>query len=139
MCKFEVKCKCGHVGKKNFIVIAFPVIASDGKEAARKARYFPRVKHDHKDAIISVRKISDLEFDELLQRNNEDEYLHCSNRQEQNQIDLSDRIQKEICIKNFESEEIKKILFFGKIEVKKPKKFFKNIIDYGYRKEEYAW
>ncbi len=139
MCKYEVKCKCGHVGKKNYIVIAFAVIAEDGKEAARKARYFPRVKHDHKDAIISVRKISDYEFDEILKNNNNDDYLHCTNKQQQNFIDLSNRIQKEEHKKELIDEESKATIFFGKIRIKKPKRFIKNFIDYGYRKEEYVW
>lgn len=140
MCKFEVKCKCGHVGRKNYIVIAFAVSAENGREAAAKARYFPRVKHDHKDAIISVRKITDEEFDSLLKFNNKDEYLHCTNRQEQNLIDLSERIIKEVIEKDeVVIAESQRQYFFGKTEVRKPKKFFKNIINMDYNREAYAW
>ena len=60
MCKYEVICKCGHVGKQHYIEISFPIIAENGREAAKKARYLPRVKHHHKDAIINVRKITDM-------------------------------------------------------------------------------
>ena len=138
MCKYEVKCKCGHVEKGNYVVVAFAVIANDGKEAAKKARFFPRVKHDKKDAIISVRKISDSEFDSLLRENNNDQYLHCSNVQEQRQIDMSDRIQKEYTSLNNHCEVIKKKLFFGKEEIRKPKKFFRNVFYMDFYKEEYA-
>lgn len=139
MCKYEVKCKCGHVGKNNYIIIAFAVIANNGKEAAQKARYFPRVKHDHKDAIISVRKISDYEYYRIVHENNEDAYLHCINKQEQKCIDLSDRIFSEVEEEIEDYEEVKKPIFYGKTEVKKPKKYFKNIINLDYYKEEYAW
>lgn len=140
MCKYEVKCKCGHVGRKNYIIISFPVIAENGKDAANKARYFPRVKHDHKDAIISVRKITDEEYDELVSINNKDLYLKCTNRQEQNLIDLTGRLFKEeILIEKDETKEKHKQLFFGKIEVRNPKRFFKNTIDSEYCKEAYVW
>ena len=140
MYKFEVKCKCGHVGRKNYIVISFPVIAEDGRDAAHKARYFPRVKHDHKDAIISVRKITDEEYDELIAINNQDEYLHCSNRQEQNLLNITNRIIKEE--KFLETHEViieHKQHFFGKVQVRKPKKYFKNIFTNDYNMEAYVW
>lgn len=139
MYKYEVKCKCGHVGRSNYIVISFPVVAESGKAAASKARLFPRVKHDHKDAILSVREISDEEFDELLQINRKDSYLHCKNIQEQNLIDLSERIYKEYEEDDEESKEGQKQFFFGKMAVKNPKRFFKNILDVDYRKEAYIW
>ena len=49
---YRVKAKCGHVGRNNYIVKNFYVVASSGKEAAHKVRYFPRVKHDRKDAYL---------------------------------------------------------------------------------------
>jgi hypothetical protein len=55
---FIVTAKCGHVRRANFIAIDFPVVASNGKEAAAIARQLPRVKHDHKDAILGVREVS---------------------------------------------------------------------------------
>ena len=51
---YEVLAKCGHVGKKHYVPVKFAVIAEDGKEAAKMVRYFPRVKHNHKDAILNV-------------------------------------------------------------------------------------
>lgn len=140
MYKYEVKCKCGHVGRKNYIVIAFAVIAASGKDAAEKARYFPRVKHDHKDAIISVRKITDEEYLELLEVNNEDGYLHCSNRQEQNLIDLTGRIIREYIEEDdYYVGENQKKMFYKKSEVRNPKKFFKNLCVADYCREALAW
>lgn len=140
MCKYEVKCKCGHVGRGNYIVVAFPLIAEDGKEAARKARALPRVKHNWKDAIISVRKITDEEYEKLKIINDKDLYLKCSNKQEQNLIDLTDRIIKKTDRKgNEETLDEKKPCFYGKIKVRKPKKFFKNVKIKDYSEEGYEW
>ena len=50
---FRVTCKCGHVGRQFFVRVDFPVNADSGKEAAEIARFIPRVKHDHKDAILN--------------------------------------------------------------------------------------
>ena len=140
MCKYEVKCKCGHVGKKNYIIIAFPIIAESGKDAATRARQLPRVKHDQKDAIISVRKITDEEFEELISINNNDLYLKCNNKQEQKMMDLSNRILKEGFFdeKDVIEEERSKQCFFGKIKIRKPKRFIKNILNVDY-KEAYIW
>lgn len=54
----------------------------------------PRVKHNHKDAILSVTRISKEEYLLLLEENHNDEYLHCKNIQQQkeNCADLSSRI-----------------------------------------------
>ena len=54
---YEVIAKCGHVGKKHYIPIKFAVKAETGEEAAKIVRDFSRVKHNHKDAILSVAKI----------------------------------------------------------------------------------
>ena len=128
MCKYEVICKCGHVGKQHYIEISFPIIAENGREAAKKARYLPRVKHHHKDAIINVRKITDEEYTKLCHINDYDEYLHCTCKQEQNCIDLTDRIKDEFVGLKKQKNENHKIIFYGKEEVRKPKKFFKNLI-----------
>ena len=80
---FAVEAKCGHVGRKYYIAITFPVVADNGKEAAKIVRRIPRVKHDHKDAIISVNEITIEEYEELIQLNRNDEYLQCHSIQEQ--------------------------------------------------------
>lgn len=89
---FKVTTKCGHVGIHNYILIAFPVKAECGKDAAAIARYLPRVKHNRKDAIVSVEEISQQEFDELENELSKDPYLHCSNVQEQKLCEMEGRI-----------------------------------------------
>ena len=91
---YEVIAKCGHVGKKHYVPVKFAVIAKDGKEAAKMVRQFPRVKHDHKDAILNVNKIDYERYLEIVEMNNNDPYLKCHSRQEQNLIDnLEDRLE----------------------------------------------
>ena len=90
---YMVIAKCGHVGRKNYIPIKFAVVAESGKEAAKKVRQFPRVKHNHKDAILDVRCITLEEFLEIKEINDNDSYLKCHSRQEQNLIvNLAERM-----------------------------------------------
>lgn len=84
---YEVITKCGHVGKKHYVPIKFAVIAENGKEAAKIVRQFPRVKHNHKDAILNVNKIDYDRYLEIVENNHNDPYLNCHSRQEQNLID----------------------------------------------------
>lgn len=93
---YAVTTICGHVGRKNYIVITFPVQCESKKEAAKIARYFPRVKHDRKDAIKSVEEITYEEYESLLEKNRNDSYLKCKNKQEQRIYckDLDSRIYK---------------------------------------------
>lgn len=83
---YEVIAKCGHVGKKHYVPVKFAVEAESGKEAAKIVRQFPRVKHGHKDAILNVNKIDYERFLEIVEMNNNDPYLKCHSRQEQNLI-----------------------------------------------------
>lgn len=93
---FKVTCKCGHVGRDHFVRISFPIIAQTAKDAAAVARYIPRVKHDHKDAILDCVEIDEEEFRSICELNNQDPYLRCSNAQEQdNIIDFASRIEDE--------------------------------------------
>ena len=73
---YKVICKCGHVGRKNYVPIQFAIIAENGKEAAKIARQLPRVKHNHKDAILKVEKIDLKQFLEIKEINDSDQYLH---------------------------------------------------------------
>jgi len=59
---FLVCCKCGHVGRSNFIRLVFPVRASDAREAAVLGRQRPGVKHDHPDAVLWVKEAEKIEF-----------------------------------------------------------------------------
>lgn len=91
---YEVIAKCGHVGRKHYVPIKFAVVAKDGKEAAKKVRQFPRVKHNHKDAILYVNKIDYERYLEIVEINNNDPYLKCHSKQEQNLIDsLEERLE----------------------------------------------
>lgn len=91
---FEVEAKCGHVGRKSCVWIKFAVAAENGKDAAKRARAFPRVKHHHPDAIKSVTEIDFAAFKVLKAENDADPYLHCKNRREQDLIvDFWDRVE----------------------------------------------
>lgn len=91
---FMVIAKCGHVGRKHYIPIKFAIISNSAKEAAKSVRYFPRVKHNHKDAILYTKQISYEEYLEIMENNHKDPYLQCRSRHEQNQkVDLKDRLE----------------------------------------------
>ena len=80
---FEVVTKCGHVGRQQYYRGVFYMSAENGKEAASVARTFPRVKHDHPDAILQVRCISKEEYLEGRSRFLKEAYFQCHNVQEQ--------------------------------------------------------
>lgn len=80
---FKVVAKCGHVRRGHYIIKDFFVKAEDGKEAAYKVRYLPRVKHDWKDAIISVELITKDEFIQGRELRNYDLYFKVTNSSEQ--------------------------------------------------------
>lgn len=80
---YEVKAKCGHVGKNNYIIKSFYVYAASGSEAALITRKIPRVKHDRKDAIVSVTKITEEEYEQGINKNSNDLYFQVSNKQDQ--------------------------------------------------------
>lgn len=93
---YKVVAKCGHVGKRNYVPIVFAVKAENGKDASKKVRRFPRVKHNHKDAILYCQKITLEEFLQINEINNNDPYLKCQNKQEQKRTcDLNDRLEKD--------------------------------------------
>ena len=94
---YLVLCKCGHVSREFYMPINFCVMAETGKEAAEIARTIPRVKRHHKDAILSVSKVSKEVYDFQNKINVRDPYLLCKSKHEQNEIfDLiKDRLVKE--------------------------------------------
>lgn len=83
---FEVIAKCGHVGRNKYIPIKFAVEAESGKDAAAMVRRFPRVKHDHKYAILSVAKIDYARYMEINAINDNNPYLKCKSKYEQRLI-----------------------------------------------------
>lgn len=80
---YEVTAKCGHVGKSQYFKGVFYVRAESGSEAAAIVRLKPRVKHDQKDAIISVIKIGYADFKNGQEKYRSNPYHHCKNVQEQ--------------------------------------------------------
>jgi len=86
MSYYLVECKCGHLGRYKQINITFPIEAENGIVASYEARMMPRVKRDHKDAVISCKKATYEEYLNQLYINENDPYLKCSSKQEQNRI-----------------------------------------------------
>lgn len=120
---YAVYCRCGHVGLNNYIVIVFAVIASSGKEAAAKARWFARVKHNKKNAIIDCYEITREQYDEIIEANKNDPYLKCRNVQEQRLInDFALRIIKEPEVETYKkTKEERKDLIKYKLKKQKQK------------------
>ena len=83
---YLVLCKCGHVSRKYYMPIYFCVMAENSKEAAKIARDIPRVKRDHKDAILEVKKVCKEDYDIQNEKNNQDPYLLCKSKHDQNEI-----------------------------------------------------
>lgn len=80
---YKVEAKCGHVGKNWYFPAAFYITAENGREAAKVARVMPRVKHDHKDTILSV---SEIDVDSYVLGKEtimDNPYWFCKNIQEQ--------------------------------------------------------
>lgn len=82
---YTVTAKCGHVGRDCYIPITFAVKANSAKEAASVTRFMPRVKHHHKDAILSVQEVDYYGYADVCYVNSFDPYLQCGNIQEQRQ------------------------------------------------------
>ena len=83
---YRVSAKCGHVGKSNYILKDFYVKAISGKDAARKIRNAPRVKHHHKDAIRFVEKIDYNEYINGVIQMHNDWYFHVHNSSDQKRM-----------------------------------------------------
>lgn len=95
---YEVKAKCGHVGKMHYYEGTFYEVAVDGKEAAAIVRERPWVKHQHKDAILSVKKITLEEYLDGKKRKELEVYYRCENRQEQDFLwaEIEDKVFPEL-------------------------------------------
>lgn len=81
--RYIVEAKCGHVGRNNYIIKAFATKAESPSEAAAKARGFGRVKHHWKDAIVSVREVTEEEYLAQIDVNDNDPYFAAKSIQEQ--------------------------------------------------------
>lgn len=87
---YKVLAKCGHVGRNHYIEKSFYLEATSKAEAAFRVRYMPRVKHDRKDAILNVEKISYEEYRRGVQEHNEDKYFQVKNSTEQRLVSAVD-------------------------------------------------
>lgn len=123
MNNYEVHIKCGHVGKGKYVEKTVVVKAESAKEAALIARWLPRVKHHHKDAIFSVKRISIQRAKEINEINRQDPYFKCECVQDQRMYQEDIKIEKQEDIKLFRREENKKVYYYGKEKLKNPKKY----------------
>jgi hypothetical protein len=80
---FEVTAKCGHVGRKRYYRGLFYVQAENGRAAAAIVRIMPRVKHNHKDAILAVTKVDYAIYRKGNAAHRRNPYFDCHNTQEQ--------------------------------------------------------
>jgi hypothetical protein len=133
---YEVVAKCGHVGRRNCIMIHFAVMAHDGKQAAARVKKYKRVKRDHKDCIQSVTEISFEQFMTLRAKTDADPYLHSKSKWQQKQIEdfewrlEPDRYNLRRAIKRTDRKEsrkyrLKKLIYAEKAD-------FEEIVAYSY-------
>lgn len=127
---FSVECKCGHAGKMYYIPVKFAIIAENGREAAEKGRWTPRVKHHQKYCILNVEELTKDEYYLLLSENRNDPFLKCRSGKDQMNIDIEDRKVREpwfysINETNYESNDGEKALFKGKTMIRNPKKYMR--------------
>ena len=94
---YLVTTKCGHVGKTSYMPITFPIKAENGREAARIAKGYPRVKRDHWDAILDCRKVDEETYLMQVIINSNDPYLHATSKQEQEAmvVGIAERIRND--------------------------------------------
>lgn len=124
---YKVVTKCGHVGRKFYIPIAYAVVADCGREASAIARNIPRVKHDKKYAILSCEEISYDEYLEVVRINSNDPYLKCHNIQQQNAFDLSQRICKEDEVRISPSYDKEERIYRIKLRNKKEREYLESL------------
>jgi len=129
---YAVTAKCGHTGFGTgyFMPITFAVNADTARAAAMLARELPRVKHNHTDAIISVRAVQTNEFRTIRDKNKLDPFLYVKSIQEQRRIipyeEIYCRIQREK-VAPVTTRKIKSCdrynYFSGKARIRNPHKY----------------
>ena len=121
---FKVIAKCGHVGKGNYVPVAFAVKAESRSAASQKVMTYRRVKKQLNDAIISCEAIDKKSYKELMQANNEFKYLQCKCNKQQSAIEDFDSL---ICKNEYKKKR-------HKIEPAKSMKYRKTIYELGGRR-----
>jgi hypothetical protein len=126
---YAVTAKCGHsgLGKDYYVPITFAIISDSAPEAAEIGRNLPRVKHDHKDAILDVQLVNAATYIEIWNRNEQDPFLISHSIQEQRRLITIDemlaRAVKEV-ESDCENEKTEKRKYFAKKkELRNPRKF----------------
>lgn len=107
---FMVIAKCGHVGKNNYYKGTLFFKAENAKDAAKRARECPRVKHDQKEAILSVKEIDNDFFEAGRKQHNANHYFTCVTVQEQRMYlsEIEDNIFQEEWVYNEPRKNAKK-------------------------------
>lgn len=121
---FKVTAKCGHVGKGNYVPVAFAVKAESRSVASQKVMTYHRVKKQLNDAIIFCEEIDRDYYKELMQANKEFKYLHCKCKRQQREIEGFDLL---ICKSEYREERCK-------VEPSKSMKYNKAIYELGGRR-----
>ena len=80
---YKVTVKFAHVGVARYYRDSLYLFAQNGSVAAEKARSTPRVKHDHKDAVLGVVEITKEEYEEGVRKNRGAPYLDWHSRSEE--------------------------------------------------------
>ena len=128
---YEVRAKCGHVGKGYYIEKTFAIMAQDGKEAAAIARQKPRVKHHHKDAIRFVKQINIDRYREIIRENSNDPYMNSHSIQEQRarcKLEVAREEQRNHAKSKREDEDRELPKYYHKKKLRHPKKYINNYI-----------
>ena len=131
---YAVTMKTGHVSRCFYIPITFGIIAENKKEAVKIAKRIPRVKRNHKDCVLGIREITKDEYLLINLKNNNDPFLKCKSKHEQNGLDLNDRLvedphYKEIN-KKIKKEKQKHSVYYKKDKISNPKKYARSNNDY---------
>ena len=121
---FKVIAKCGHVGKGNYVPVAFAVKAESRSEASQKVMRYHRVKKQLNDAIISSEEIDKKSYKELKRANADNPYLSCKcNRQQREIVEFASLV----CRNEYKEER-------RKIEPAKSMKYRRAIYELGGRR-----
>ncbi len=83
---YIVTAKTGHCGRNKYTLGTIPITATSASEASRLARNFPRVKHDHKDAIRNVVKVTYEDYINAVIEYNSNPYNKCQSIQDQRRL-----------------------------------------------------
>lgn len=128
---YAVTVRFGHVGRTKCIIKTIPVTAEDGKAAAEKARWTKRVKHHAKDAILSVTKITEEQYNLLEEIVKNDPYFRCSNVQEQRE--LCEGIENEVEYMREDEIDIQELKDIRKNKINFKKRKNKALVNDAYR------